>query len=480
MPRNWLKSTVFTQWGSLWLYLQDPNTKILIVSQNEDIAKRFLHFIKHQAINNTLLRKLYPEMNKLNREFIKDHRWSATAVDFPRPAAFKEATITSIGITGAAQSGHYDLILIDDPVGQKQIDSPVELDRVVRWHDNSNELLINPNWKHPEASMVQIVCTFWGPGDYGTYVLDNCKEYHWRIVPCLKTDVAKDTHNVHWIQDEEVDLGYSNWETAPGGRSTTDYYRNMLADKELQLKFWSQHMNMPDKGTGLNKFDIECLKYYTIEERDGQQWIVCEDDKEEFLLKPVIKHGMIDPGGFAEVKLMKRGSRNAMLIGGQPHNSIKKFVFYLYAGRLKNPSDFLNTLFDAHSDWQPRVWRIETIAAQQYIYKDIVEEKRVRGVALSIDPMPKTSARNEKDDDIQALIHPMYQGQIYLRKDDPYTKELVTEIANYPHSITVDLLDMLGKINKFYWKRRPPNMPLFDAGEADVESYQGRDPVTGY
>jgi hypothetical protein len=61
MPRNWLKSTVFTQWGALWLYCQNPNTRILIASQNDTIAGRFMYFIKRMAMTNDLLRKLYPD-----------------------------------------------------------------------------------------------------------------------------------------------------------------------------------------------------------------------------------------------------------------------------------------------------------------------------------------------------------------------------------------------------------------------------------
>jgi hypothetical protein len=442
------------------------------------------------AMTNDLLRKLYPDrfsyvdkegnVKLMDRAYTKMEgvRWSSSMVDFPgRTINYKESTITSIGVGGAAQSGHYNEVFIDDPVGQKHIDSPVEMEKVFRWHDNTKELLDNPNHLSPDGSNIRIQCTFWGPGDYGSYVMEAYPEYHWRITPCLKDEALESTDTVKYVQSDVTHHMESNWEGAPGGKSKTEYYLAMMGNPEQEQIFWAQHMNNPKRATGLNKFDLSWIKYYSWEERDQGWVIICNDDKEEFFLPDIPLYGMIDPGGFSEVKLLKRGSRNALLIGGQPKSTRKKFVVYTYAGRLKKPSLFMDELFKAHKKWRPKLWKIEVFGQQGYIYKDIKEERTRRGEYLPITEMPKDVSRNVKDDDIQALINPLAQGEVYLHKS---MKELITEIVNYPHGLTCDLLDMLGKIMKLNWSRRVIK-PIEEMNiQSDAEYWDSRDSLTGY
>ena len=475
MPRAWLKSTVFTCWGTVWRYLQSNNHRTLIASQNDDNAKRFLWFIQHQFRNNDLLRKLYPELEQVNNVWVKRHRWSAKCVELPRGIPFKEGTITSIGVTGAAQSGHYDMIAIDDPVGQKHIDSPTELEKVFRWHDNTSELLDNPNPDEPTASNITIICTHWGVGDYGHYVQERCPEYHWRIVPCLKDEGLEDVGNIKYIQDPNAEHMKSNWENAPEGKSTTQYYLDMMNDPERQMLFWSQHMNNPREGGTLNKFDKKWIKYYKIEKRGKETYFITEDDGEEIPLDDVPLTGMIDPGGFSEMKLMKKGSRNAVLIGGQVRQSVKKFVTYTWAGRFKKPSDFRAEVFKAHKFQKPRVWRIDTVGTQPYIMKDLREAAKTDGLHFPIVEIPGNPRKDSKFDDINALIPVLANGEVYFHRS---MRELISEIVNYPHGMTVDLLDMLAKLNKLYWRKTGPEKSAPPSMWA--KEMEGRSSVTGY
>ena len=85
------------------------------------------------------------------------------------------------------------------------------------------------------------------------------------------------------------------------------------------------------------------------------------------------------------------------------------------------------------------------------IYKDILEARERRGKHLPITQLPYSNKKDEKDDDIQACMDPMANGEIYLHRS---MKPLLTEIKDYPQGLTKDLLDMLGKINKHYWTRK--------------------------
>ena len=156
MPRDWLKSTVFTKWGAIWLYLQDPETRILIAAENERLAGRFLHWIQQQLMNNRFLREMYPELKQIDSAWSRSHRWSASECDLPRTGTYSEPTFTAIGVGGAAQSGHYTQVLIDDLVGKKAKESLLVLESVLRWFDNTPELLVQPHKDMGNPSSIHI------------------------------------------------------------------------------------------------------------------------------------------------------------------------------------------------------------------------------------------------------------------------------------------------------------------------------------
>ena len=479
-PRNWAKSTYFTQWGAIWDYLKEPAIPILLASQNEPLAERFLGFIKRQLRHHRLLRWIYADiLEALNDAWIKDpeHKWTGSEILLPGLSdGIKEASITSVGIGSAAQSGHYGKIFIDDPVGKKHLESPTEMERIYQWQDNVPELLINPNHDTLGASRVWISCTFWFAGDYGSYIAEKYPEYKFFVVPGLKDEELESTDNFTYIQDPHVGQDESNWGNAPGGRSSTAYYHEMRANPEKELIFWAQIQNQPHKASMLTKFEQSWIHWYRLEDRADGKYVVCKDDKEEFRIGQILLYGGIDPGGFSEKKVIKKGSRNAMLIGGQPRNSVKKFVFHAWAERFKEPSYFMDALFDAHKKWEPRLWEIDSTTAQ-YIYRDILEERRKRGIALKIGEFPQDKTKDSKDTDIQALIDPMFNGEIYLHDS---MKLLIGEIKTYPNGLTVDLLDMLAKINRYHWSRRSrEDMAKKKPGQEwrDLESIN---PFTGY
>lgn len=445
-------STLFTMWGAVWSYLQNPNIRILIISQNADLASRFLYFIQKQILTNKVLRKLYPELLQVDNSWVKSHRWSSTYLDLPRTIEAKESTITSVGVGGAAQSGHYDLVLVDDPVGQKHIDSPVELEKVLRYHDNIKELLVNPNHESPDGSKICVVATHWGPGDYGCYIQQKYPEYKWRIVPCLKLSSLKDSDTIEYVQDPTAEDGESNWVNPPDERYTTAYYAAMKNNPEQQLIFWSQHMNLPEKAAGLTKFDKNWLRYFHFEEINGDQWVVCENrdgtDGEKFRVNALRLRGMIDPGGFSETKQTKGSSRCAIMIGGQPAGSNKKFIIYTHADKVREPSKFMDKLFAAHQAFNVIAWEVEVYAQQRFFLNSILEERKKRGIHLPIFDLPCDMSKGVKDQEIAGLILPFENGEIFIHQS---MKEFIGEYVSYPGGMTKDLLDCAGKLNRYHF-----------------------------
>lgn len=453
MPRDWLKSTCYTKWKTIYDYLKNQEARQLIASENERIAMNFNIWIQRQILNNEALRNLYwDKLHMVDSTWTRKVRWSGTVTELPREGIYSEPAIQAIGVGGAAQSGHYTHIKIDDLVGQDAMESITIMEKVFRWFDNVNELLVEPEWDDPNASEISIVGTHWSPGDYFTYVQEKYPEYQWKMVPARKDTELEDKKNFQWIQNPSVDDGESNWPE----RFSTKYYVDMASNPERQMIYWAQHQNNPNKAAGLTKMERDWFRFFRFEERDKGTYVVCLDKDEDqvepdaFRLAEINLIGMIDPGGFRETKVLKKGSRNAVLIGGQPRTSYKKFVVYTHADRFKSPANFHDIIFDAHEKWQPRVWRCDHAGQQDFIYKDILQERKERGIPLYIYPLDTLTSLDAKDKVIQSLISPVFNGEIYLHES---MKELLEEAVSYPGGLTRDLIDMLGRLYQEYWTR---------------------------
>lgn len=462
MPRSWRKSTMLTQWGNLWEYLHNNEIRILIPTEKEEKATEWIRWIEGQVVRNARLRWQYPELTFITDSYRRTHSWSGKRCLLPRQGVYPEATISCIGIRGGAQGGHYDLIGGDDLIGEKGFESPLVILDAIRWFSNITGLLVNPNVEDENGSVIRLTGTFWGLGDMGCHILDEYKEYKWMVVPLLKDSSLEEKNpypgQITWIQNPNAADGESNWETG----MTTEEARKMEMNPPEQIKFWTQYMNQPWRASALSKFDKHWIKYYKFEDRPAGRYIVCQDDGQAFKLSDIALYGMVDPGGFSEKKPGKDQSQNAILIGGQPYNSNKKFVLYAWAGRFKNPDSLWKELVRAHEEFHPRIWEVEIFAQQAYILRDFQERAKKEGRAIRIVAMPADTRANAKELNIQALIPVMSNGEIYLHES---MRGLIAEIISYPMGITKDQLDMLAKLNQYHFTRQKKEGPAVSHAE---------------
>jgi hypothetical protein len=145
------------------------------------------------------------------------------------------------------------------------MESVTVMEGVMRWFDNANELLVNPDPRSQAGSIIDITGTFWSPQDFYVYVLEKYPEYHFSVVPAMKHEGLEDAGGLHYIQHPHQTFGETNYPEHP--EFTTEYYKAMMTNPEKEMVFWTQHMNMPSKSTILTKFEESWIKYCRIEER---------------------------------------------------------------------------------------------------------------------------------------------------------------------------------------------------------------------
>lgn len=162
MPRGHLKSTVGTVLYTLWRIYRNPNIRILVACNLQTLAFSFIRELRSYLENPDLLSvwnnrphipgNLLPALDKRNRtrnsnlETEAEDRkviWNNTALQVNRSRRFKEPTVyaTSVGTTVTGQ--HYDLVILDDLVDFKNVESEVKKTQVEEWIADV-ESVLNP------------------------------------------------------------------------------------------------------------------------------------------------------------------------------------------------------------------------------------------------------------------------------------------------------------------------------------------------
>ena len=141
MPRSHFKTTIVTIGSSMQDITLDPNIRILLVASSSTNAKRFLLEIQKHFIMNKMFRWLYTDIIPLE---ITKARWNADELEVPREVMFREPTIDTIGAKGAVASRHYNRIIGDDIIGEKELHSEIEMEKTIEWASGLESLLISP------------------------------------------------------------------------------------------------------------------------------------------------------------------------------------------------------------------------------------------------------------------------------------------------------------------------------------------------
>lgn len=162
MPRGHLKSTVGTVLYTLWRIYRNADIRILVACNLQSLAFSFIREVRSYLENPELesvwnnrphvTGRLLPALDKRNRtrNFSLDTEaedrkviWNNTALQVLRKGSFKEPTVfaTSVGTTVTGM--HYDLVILDDLVDFKNVESEVKKAQVEEWIADI-ESVLNP------------------------------------------------------------------------------------------------------------------------------------------------------------------------------------------------------------------------------------------------------------------------------------------------------------------------------------------------
>ena len=146
IPPNHAKSMTITVDYVTWMLCQNPNFKILIVSQTQRLAADFLYAIKQR-----LTHPMYEDLQAAYAAGVgfntKSASWQATRVTFGdelRESSEKDPNIEAVGIGGQIYGKRADMIIVDDAV---TLSNASDFERQIKWLNQDVRSRLNPTGK---------------------------------------------------------------------------------------------------------------------------------------------------------------------------------------------------------------------------------------------------------------------------------------------------------------------------------------------
>lgn len=397
-PRETLKSTVFTQAGTLWRLVRNPRERVLITNSKLENAELFLRWIKLQFEANAMLRWVYGDLT--TDEWYK----SSIRIKGADPQA-KEASVEIASIDASVVSRHYTLICADDLVDRTRVGTPERVNETILYYKDLQDLL-------SQGGQMCFVGTRWAEWDLWQYLLDEHTDGDGRV-----TD--PDWHiSIHGLEepDEEGNL------------------RSIFPDPEVGYP--------PER--------IARLKVEKGAEYDAQYMNAPRSDSVLALPKPLLfedlgdlrdRRGLIGYITFDPATSEKASADEAAIVVTFQDEEDHLWVVDARHGRW-GPDRTLEELFRAYQEWRPRGVRwvgAETSVAAQRLWLNLIEEKgRQKGVRLPVRELKTGNTADAKRTRILELEPYLAAGKYHVRSD---LRGLLEQIEKWPGVRHDDILD---------------------------------------
>jgi len=410
MPRYSFKSCIATVGYSLWRLLRDPNLRILIYSDTNEKAEGFLSEIKHHLVG-TKDRSRFREVFGAWETNPKEGVWNQSAIVVQaRTNAAVEPSVDTAGLESSKVGKHYDLIIFDDLVSEKNITTPDLLAKVKQVFANSLSLL------RPGGEVV-IVGTRWHFGDlYGAMLADPAK------YPALQTYVRRATEGTtHPFAPIGLTPEFlAQQKTIQGSYVYSALYQNEPVDDETAT------------------FKASDFAFYQPQARSAAR-----DEWEAGLYRTAV----IDPA----ISQASGADETAITVVGTDAQG-DLYLLDLVLGHYL-PSEMLDHLFRLYQRWAFAVLGIETVAFQRMLVEPIEERMRQeRSRNRHFRPFhiePLTGATQTSKEWRMRALQPYHErGAIKFPGERLETlpapwRTLAFQMVQFPHAAQDDALDSL-------------------------------------
>jgi hypothetical protein len=440
VPRDHLKTSVWTIADTVRRVAANPNIRILIGNETATNASHFLRRIQAVFERSTLFRWLFPELIPDTQKT----KWSETEMLVPRTRDYPESTVEVIGVGGAVVSRHFNHIKLDDLVGKEASESIDVMKKTIDWYLYCESLLERPS----------------DPIDtYGT---------RW---------THKDLYA--WIIEHELDIDFFH-------RKAVNEYGTLWPERFPQdeldrirrkigsFKFSCQYQNEPFDPEHMT-FDPGWLRFFEVEGWEPDKNNACTlmlrvvGQPKPIRVVPVI---LTDPA----ISEKSSAARSAVVCAGLAEDE-RVIVLEAWADRCQ-PLKMIDKIFEMAERWDPMCVTVEGVAYQRALKGFIEAECARRHRWLNVREV-RPGSREGKESRIRGLQPYAERGRLWIRRSTAHV--LVEEFEAFPLGDTVDVLDALSYGPQVWVMPDYEGAPEpYDEEDEKAPSYDGVSVNTGY
>ena len=473
IPRSHYKSTVFTHGANGWELIRNPDLRIGLGSNIIDRSQEFMRMTQSQFDDNELIAWLYPEYCpakslKTGKTIAK--RWNSREMVMPnRSRNMPEPSIKPIAVGGSTAGNHFDLLSLDDIIGDKQLDSDhmsgTEMQKITNWFKSSSRTLLTD----PATGRITLAATRYAIDDtYEDLMTDCCGQFgNWDEVNYpLKRNGEWDIYYKMAIERNKIVF--------------PEAITKSMLDKLREDDWWTyvtQYLNNPHIAGASEWTDFD-VKKFTVDydETYGHRIWLNGEEKPLYVEDMDVKIG-IDPAA-SDRKARATTSRSAItVLARDARNRI--FLLDVSAGYWR-PSQLFDNMFRLHKKFRrynPST-HLEQMGAFKILGSLLREEEQKRNYFLNLRAVTKGT---DKDNTIRANIEPILNdGRLYVIENN--YNLLIQEVKTFPNGKLKDILDSITLA--YQASRTPPseeeNRRRYKLQQESSWRNTGKNQLTGY
>lgn len=411
IPRGHFKTTFFTVGAPIWLLLQNPEMRILLVNAKWDNARSFLWEMRQQIDGNEMLHWVFPE----TRSWVElSSKWTNDAIVIPRKRKMKEASISTTGVGAHVVSQHYDLIIGDDLVDNENTQTRDQIEKTVNWWKQSLSLMDDP-----VTSQYWLIGTRWHDADLYGWILGNIPEEF----DVIKKSAYREDGTPYFPELFSAE-SLEKIKKKQGTYIFSCQYLNDPVDEENAIfhRDWILSAGYPVK----LKYD-SAINYY-------QTCLYAPNaTKDGFDERKLDVYVAIDPA----IGEKEYNDYTAVVAIGIDQETGMTYVLDIFHDRV-NPKGQIDALFNFNRKWHPMCIAVETIAYQKAL-KFWLDNYSIKEHIYA--PFVETKTDWSKIRRIQ-MIQPIFEARgVVVLESCPHKEDLYYELLRFPKGEHDDIID---------------------------------------
>lgn len=391
LPRGSYKTTMFSIALPLWMLVNDPKLRILLVMSSTRLAREKIG--KMQAILTSrdfrhFFPQLVPDTNAV--------RWNKSEFEVARTEALEEPSVTGLGAESKMTGGHFDVQIFDDLIDSTAENSDVQMENAKRFLAQSAGL-----WVRKVEALQVVIGTFWAGGESGFYegLLRN-PTYQKVVLGSRVDDRAR-----AFLASQELELKKQDGAVLFDHESEESLASSLAAFGPSLYANQMENMAAP---AGAEMFRREDFQWFNW---DGPEQQSCGIDDVWYPTKTLFRQLSVDPAGGRYYQ----ADKSAIVVSGFARGTAVAFLLDTWQDNVP-PDKLVEMILDMAERWDVQVIRPEYTGLSSFLEVPLREAMTRRGRYYPIEPAhPGPVAKGTRI--IRGLQPWVANRQLYFRRD---------------------------------------------------------------